>query len=432
MSTAVYYSNHNMPVEDVHSKHTLPSLSQIMPPMSQHDAQQAQQQLNATSSHPGHVSPYMVNQNIAYGNTTGGTATAYQTQPSPELFSQSGSQPSSLNTTPASSFSGGSTSNYITSNLPNGNTEKCTCKSNSNRIPRPRNAFILFRQKYHQSVLDEGNVIRTNPEVSRELGRRWRSLSSEEKEHWNNLAEEEKKNHAKKYPGYRYTPRRNGKSKGCPACRQKAFRQKQVQLHNQQLIQSQQDQYQQYLQIQQAQQVQQQQAAAAAAAAVGMQTQQGLGNQGANGQMSLQQNNSQIPLQQNNTYIPQGMSQFVVQSNPFPQQNFQFSFGDQSQQPNHLQAQQQQQQQQQQLQPPQPHDKLSPLSAPANQFSTNSSMSNGEFMAPMNPQFAIGYDSNHQQQHMGGQQRFNSLPTPVSNGSTYGFDVFNMPQQNQQ
>ena len=37
------------------------------------------------------------------------------------------------------------------------------------------------------------------------IGRRWRGLSPQEKEHWNNLAEEEKKNHAKKYPGYRYT-----------------------------------------------------------------------------------------------------------------------------------------------------------------------------------------------------------------------------------
>lgn len=102
--------------------------------------------------------------------------------------------------------------------------DKCICKLTANRIPRPRNAFILFRQKYHQLVLDEGLVIRTNPEVSRELGRRWRALLADEKDHWNLLAEEEKKNHAKKYPGYRYTPRRNGKLKNCPACRRQAMR----------------------------------------------------------------------------------------------------------------------------------------------------------------------------------------------------------------
>ncbi|KAG7903933.1 hypothetical protein KL905_002004 [Ogataea polymorpha] len=95
--------------------------------------------------------------------------------------------------------------------------EKCTCKQEGNRIPRPRNAFILFRQKHHQALLEEGNVIRTNPDVSRELGRRWRNLPPEEKEYWNKQAEEEKKRHAERYPGYKYTPRRNSK-KNCPHC----------------------------------------------------------------------------------------------------------------------------------------------------------------------------------------------------------------------
>ncbi|ODQ79817.1 hypothetical protein BABINDRAFT_20278, partial [Babjeviella inositovora NRRL Y-12698] len=72
---------------------------------------------------------------------------------------------------------------------------------------RPRNSFILFRQKNHQAVLDDG-VITTNPEVSRELGRRWRNLPPDEKEHWNRLADEEKRLHAEKYPGYRYVPRK--------------------------------------------------------------------------------------------------------------------------------------------------------------------------------------------------------------------------------
>ncbi|KAL7665113.1 hypothetical protein ABC855_g2368 [[Candida] zeylanoides] len=167
-----------------------------------------------------------------------------------DVLSSSISQASTASSTPASSFSGQSTGPYLA-------TEKCTCKSNANRIPRPRNAFILFRQRYHQSVLDEGTVTRTNPEVSRELGRRWRNLSSDEKDYWNNLAEEEKATHARKFPNYRYTPRRNGKARGCEGCRQKLFRQQQTQLHHQQSLQLQQDQYQQYLQLQS--QIQQQQ-----------------------------------------------------------------------------------------------------------------------------------------------------------------------------
>lgn len=99
--------------------------------------------------------------------------------------------------------------------------DRCTCKHDGNHIPRPRNAFILFRQQHHQSVLDEGNVIKTNPDVSRELGKRWRDLDPQEKGYWNRLAEEEKKKHAEKYPGYRYIPRRFGKKGGCPFCKSK-------------------------------------------------------------------------------------------------------------------------------------------------------------------------------------------------------------------
>ncbi|GMF63291.1 unnamed protein product [[Candida] boidinii] len=100
--------------------------------------------------------------------------------------------------------------------------EKCTCKQEGNRIPRPRNAFILFRQKHHQALLEEGNVIRTNLDVSKELGRRWRELPQDQKDYWNKKAEEEKKRHAEKYPGYKYTPRRANK-KNCPSCRAKAM-----------------------------------------------------------------------------------------------------------------------------------------------------------------------------------------------------------------
>ncbi|GMM38817.1 Rox1 protein [Saccharomycopsis crataegensis] len=101
--------------------------------------------------------------------------------------------------------------------------EKCPFRTDGQpRIPRPRNAFILFRQHHHQAVLDEGNLIKTNPDVSRELGKRWRALPAEEKEYWNKLAEEEKKKHSEKYPGYRYVPRRSGKKGNCPACKAKA------------------------------------------------------------------------------------------------------------------------------------------------------------------------------------------------------------------
>lgn len=287
-------------------------------------------------------------------------------QPNDELFSNA-SQPSTANTTPASSFSGksGVPENHLMginqvgqvnmNGLNNLNIGKCTCKSNANRIPRPRNAFILFRQKYHQSVLEEGSVIRTNPEVSRELGRRWRALSNEDREHWNQLAEEEKTNHAKKYPGYRYTPRRNGKNKNCDFCKQKNLRQQQIQLHNQQLLQLQ-DQY--YMNHQQPPPPQQ--------------GQNQLGPQSFQHPPPPQQFNQQSTYNYPfNSQLPINNMQFFIPSNLNPiQTNFVYN----------------------------QDDKLSPLSQPFEQQVPN--QPNGQFN---NPQFAIGYE------------RYN-LPNP------YGFE----------
>jgi HMG box factor len=116
----------------------------------------------------------------------------------------------------------------------NTSLNKCSCKQEGNHIPRPRNAFILFRQQHHQSVLDEGDTVKTNPDVSRELGKRWRDLSAEEKDYWNKLAEEEKKRHAEKYPGYRYIPRRFGKKNKCPTCKSRAHM-KEIDAHEQRI-----------------------------------------------------------------------------------------------------------------------------------------------------------------------------------------------------
>lgn len=81
-------------------------------------------------------------------------------------------------------------------------------RRNRQQAPRPRNAFIMFRQYYHRSVQGGGPRQKTNSEVSKELGSRWRSLPLHEKSYWEVLAREEKELHARKYPGYRFVPRR--------------------------------------------------------------------------------------------------------------------------------------------------------------------------------------------------------------------------------
>lgn len=99
--------------------------------------------------------------------------------------------------------------------------EKCLCKRSRSKIPRPRNAFILFRQRYHREVLLELHEMKSNPEVSKELGRRWRALPASEKEHWNTMAKQEKEDHARRYPNYKYAPRKNRSLRNCQVCRNK-------------------------------------------------------------------------------------------------------------------------------------------------------------------------------------------------------------------
>lgn len=435
MSTAVFYNQDPLGVEEAYAKHQssppasasqqppLPPLAHLMPLTLSSSAQ-----TNAYSSGPQLDFMYPV---VSLASSYPG----YQALP--EAPSQNpSSYHLSINNTPATPLN----SNYTASSAmlaphnqmpgPSGPMmpqhplasqnhpvpfagppvqEKCTCKLNPNRIPRPRNAFILFRQKYHQLVLDELTEAKTNPEVSRELGRRWRSLSPQEREHWTNLAEEEKKNHAKKYPNYRYTPRRHGKGKHCPLCQQKHLRQAQM---NQQQQQQQQQQQKQavmrssvledgLMSLRNLQKLPLNQLLSFAPQMqpFGLQQQYSLGQQSLSGQplqQPLQQ--SQQPQQQGNPYVLLQMGQFVFQS-PFNQVGPQFGF-----------PEQQQQQQQQ------PHG--SPQQQPQGQH-PNDKMG----FADMNQPHFMGYEQ--QGTH---QQRFNSLPTAMSGGSYNGPEVYMQPQ----
>ncbi|OQD87796.1 hypothetical protein PENANT_c005G00276 [Penicillium antarcticum] len=85
----------------------------------------------------------------------------------------------------------------------------CLCQPDP-KIPRPRNAFILYRQHY-QAMVVAHNPGLANPEISKIIGEQWRSLSGDDKSKWKALAEEEKARHQQQYPDYRYQPRRYGR-----------------------------------------------------------------------------------------------------------------------------------------------------------------------------------------------------------------------------
>ncbi|KAK3304061.1 uncharacterized protein B0T15DRAFT_228473 [Chaetomium strumarium] len=85
----------------------------------------------------------------------------------------------------------------------------CLCTP-APKVPRPRNAFILYRQ-HHQAQVVQQNPGLANPEISKIIGEQWRDEPEERKNQWKLLAEEEKQRHQRQYPDYRYQPRRGNK-----------------------------------------------------------------------------------------------------------------------------------------------------------------------------------------------------------------------------
>ncbi|KAG2013158.1 specific transcriptional repressor [Coprinopsis cinerea AmutBmut pab1-1] len=83
-------------------------------------------------------------------------------------------------------------------------------------IPRPSNAFLLFRTYFIQTnptqIFSNGKRLNQN-EISRMAGKAWRALSKEERQLWSDKGEEEKRLHKLKYPDYVYEPktRANGR-----------------------------------------------------------------------------------------------------------------------------------------------------------------------------------------------------------------------------
>ncbi|CEQ42161.1 SPOSA6832_03957, partial [Sporobolomyces salmonicolor] len=78
-------------------------------------------------------------------------------------------------------------------------------------IPRPRNAFILFRSHAVSSGLIPRSMgITDHKNISQIVGSVWRGLSGEERRRWDELAEEEKRAHREKYPDYVFKPKQKG------------------------------------------------------------------------------------------------------------------------------------------------------------------------------------------------------------------------------
>ncbi|RLM00807.1 hypothetical protein CFD26_108291 [Aspergillus turcosus] len=103
-----------------------------------------------------------------------------------------------------------SSSSPVKSTAPKESVQQfCLCQPDP-KIPRPRNAFILYRQHYQATVVAQNPGL-ANPDISKIIGEQWRKLPQEIKDEWKALAAEEKARHQQQYPDYRYQPRRCGR-----------------------------------------------------------------------------------------------------------------------------------------------------------------------------------------------------------------------------
>ncbi|ESK83727.1 HMG(highmobilitygroup)box domain-containing protein [Moniliophthora roreri MCA 2997] len=88
-------------------------------------------------------------------------------------------------------------------------------------IPRPRNAFILFRCDFVRQHKVPQEIEGKHSNISRIAGAIWQHMTAEQRKPWKDMAEEEKRKHKEKHPGYKYRPvavgvRARPKSRGRP------------------------------------------------------------------------------------------------------------------------------------------------------------------------------------------------------------------------
>ncbi|CAG8841248.1 18041_t:CDS:1, partial [Gigaspora margarita] len=94
------------------------------------------------------------------------------------------------------------TINAPTLNCSNGTTK--VSKRRQIKVPRPPNAFILYRKDKQFSVMNQYNL--SNCQVSKVISQMWKDEKNEIKLYYEKLANIKKLDHMQKYPNYVYKP----------------------------------------------------------------------------------------------------------------------------------------------------------------------------------------------------------------------------------
>ncbi|KAI8982036.1 hypothetical protein BDF20DRAFT_864650 [Mycotypha africana] len=99
-------------------------------------------------------------------------------------------------------------------------TNECASQQKEKHIPRPMNSFMLFRREKQREIASKCQGA-NHRDMSKVISKWWRELSQVEKQPYIDEADRLQLEHKKKYPGYKFTPKRKTKAprryKRCPA-----------------------------------------------------------------------------------------------------------------------------------------------------------------------------------------------------------------------
>lgn len=90
-------------------------------------------------------------------------------------------------------------------------------KSSIVHIKRPMNAFMVYSQIERQRIIED-NPNAHNAEISKFLGKKWKSLSQEEKDPFIQQAEKLRQLHMAEFPDYKYRPKKKTRTRKTSEC----------------------------------------------------------------------------------------------------------------------------------------------------------------------------------------------------------------------